>query len=679
MGTEDFKGALLSTLIIASLMVSAISLLYLSRASAEPSSGDTIYKNAFADYVKGVPPAAGSDSPIHIHLTWGENDTSHTMVVTWKTTTADAGDNVLYDTVSRGGDPENYAYSATGSYHTYSGAGGYIHDVELTGLSPNTRYYFICGGENGGYSAERSFRTAPGASTNIRLAAGGDSRSGGDWPGPRDAISRAMAKFNPSFVLFTGDFIRTWNDQAEWDNWFAAAHEYWIDNNGLSIPIIPCIGNHEMPTGTNYYEQFLLPSFPSDERWYSLDWGPDLHIIVLNSETSISGEQLDWLRSDLAAYKDYRWWKIVIFHRPAYSSGPHGSDSTIQQTWCPIFDNYHVDLVINAHDHIYERTYPIYGNTVKPSPSEGTVYIVTGGWGAPLYAASPNWWTAHGPDSKYHFVTIDIPEKGTLHLRAVDAEGVTFDEYYIHKENYRVNVSISPSENSGLPCENLTYTVTVTNVGTLADSYDLTVSDNENWNLTLSDNLVDNRLENVQPGENRIVTLSVTVSEDAISCTEDNITVVAVSIADNEVSGTDSCIAHAISSEAVLSFVTLYEVRLDAKLYLENGSKLVVKFYTYEDVLENENVFWSGTTPAHVKENENVLHPSGIGVKKVRLDLTYDNTENMIATIATFTVTRNDLFGRIMEIKGEWPIASDDERNALFQEIMDIKGQWPIA
>jgi len=662
----DFKGALLSTLIIISLMVPAISLLYMSRASAEPSS----------------------DPPINIHLTWGQNDTSHTIAVTWKTATAGAGDNVLYDIVPRGGVPENYAYSATGSYHTYSGAGGYLHDVELTGLSPNTRYYLICGGENGGYSAERSFRTAPDQPTSFRLVAGGDPRSGAtDWPKGRDNVSRAMASLSPSFVLFIGDFAYNWNNQNEWDNWFAAEQLYWVDENGLTIPIIPSIGNHEIrypqpsnydPGGdaTNYYGQFYLPG---NERWYSLDWGPDLHVVVLDSEILDNGSntwntQLAWLENDLSANAS-RMWKIVIFHRPPYSSGPHGSNSAIRQAWGPIFDNYHVDLVVNGHDHLYERTYPIYENTVKSSPSEGTVYIVSGGWGAPLYSGSANWWTAYGPASKYHFLTIDISRKGGLHLRAVDAEGVTFDEYSIHKENYWVEVSISPDENNALPAENLTYTVTLTNVGAFADNYYLTVSDNENWDLTLSENF----LENIGPGENRVVTLTVIISGEAIGCTKDNITVTVASMGDNEVSITDSCIAHATPSEAAFSFVTLYKLRLDAKLYLDNGSKLVVKFHTYGDTFENENVFWSGTTPAHVKENENVQHPSGTGVKKARLDLTTDNNENVISTLASFTVRKSNLITRISQIKGRWPFAPPAEKSALISEISGIKSQWPFA
>ena len=240
-----------------------------------------------------------------------------------------------------------------------------------------------------------------------------------------------------------------------------------------------------------------------------------------------------------------------------------------------------------------------------------------------------------------------------------------------------VSVSISPSENSDLPCENLTYTVTVTNVGALADNYDLTVSDNENWNPTLSENL----LENIGPGENKTVTLIVKIPENAPPDTKDNILVVAVSQTDNTVTDSDTCIAHVLSSKAEFSLVTLYKVGLDAKLYLENGLKLVVKFYTYGDVFENENVFWSGTTPAHVEENENVPHPENIGAKKVRLDLTTDDTENVISTLSTFIVHKVDLEARFLEIPFYWSMAlpGSQERLDLETEFMEIPFYWSGA
>jgi len=235
-----------------------------------------------------------------------------------------------------------------------------------------------------------------------------------------------------------------------------------------------------------------------------------------------------------------------------------------------------------------------------------------------------------------------------------------------------VDVSISPSFLSGTPGMTLTYTVTITNTGDVEDTYFITVADNAGWDPTFD-------LEQVRLapyGSAVMWYLKVTVPGDAPVGAEDNVTITATST-DNAVSDSDSCIAH--RSKAEFSLVTLYKVALDLDIALTTGSRLVVKFYTYGNVYENENMFWSGTTPANVVKFENVPHPENIGTKKVRLDLTTDNTEDVIATVVTFTVTRDILMGRVVKIYLEWPFASPERRNVLMSEIVDIYLQWPFA
>jgi len=419
--------------------ISFVALLVLVHASAVSSM------EANAILLAARPQA--SDPPTGIHLTWGQDDTAHTIVVTWETSDAETGDLVLYDTQSRGGDPDLYENSATGSHHTYSGAGGYIHDVELTGLSADTIYYFICGGENGGWSDERSFRTAPDQRVSFRFVEGGDSqhklRSRVE---DRDAISQLMAQYNPSFVLFPGDIVDVWDSQAEWDNLLASFSMYWIDNNGLTIPIIPAVGNHDVRApgdydpendATNYYGQFNLPG---NEQWYALSWGPDLRIIVLDTETqggeSSWPEQLAWLENELIASENYLW-KIVVFHRDMVSYRSWPSQSAWKNDLAFLFDKYHVDLVMQGHAQVYERSYPLDWTRAPGeimSPGEGVVYMVGGAWGGGLYQGEPTWFSAKGPLSKYCFQVIDLYENGTLHIRAIDIDGNVFDEYVLQKE-----------------------------------------------------------------------------------------------------------------------------------------------------------------------------------------------------------------------------------------------------
>ena len=186
--------------------------------------------------------AVALDLPYHIHLTWQQNNLSNTITVSWQTNLSTSGDKVLYDNMSHGGVPSSYRLNATGINYMYGGASGFIHDVELLGLTPDIMYYFICAGDAGGWSSERAFRTAPSISSNVRFVVGGDSRTS---PLERARISKAMAKFNPSFVMHSGDMVADGRIQSQWDSWLTDVNDHWIGENNLTIPIMPVLGNHE--------------------------------------------------------------------------------------------------------------------------------------------------------------------------------------------------------------------------------------------------------------------------------------------------------------------------------------------------------------------------------------------------------------------------------------------------
>jgi hypothetical protein len=368
----------------------------------------------------------GFDDPQHIHLTYEHSPTS-TITVTWQTVYPASGDNALYDTVSHGGSPSEYAFIASGSCHTYSGATGYIHDVELTNLTPDTVYYFICGGP-GNYSMERSFRTAPDTNIDFRFVFGGDSRTN---LVARTQVSQAMRHFNPSFVLHVGDMVDDGRNQTYWDPWFQDVNDNWVGDNGLTIPIVPALGNHEN-NATNYYEQFALPG---NEQWFYYDWGPTVRIIVLNDgafPSQVSGDEVTWLNSVLNSTPAYMR-KIVMFHRNVYqSSGAHGEATDLQTYWVPVFDRYHVDVVIEGHTHNYARSKPMFNNAPVWSYRNGTIYVTAGGWGAPLSDyINPESFFVNG-SKQYHFVLASAYRNGSLHLEAKDINGSTFDELWFH-------------------------------------------------------------------------------------------------------------------------------------------------------------------------------------------------------------------------------------------------------
>jgi uncharacterized membrane protein len=234
-----------------------------------------------------------------------------------------------------------------------------------------------------------------------------------------------------------------------------------------------------------------------------------------------------------------------------------------------------------------------------------------------------------------------------------------------------VTVFISPRSQSGLPQENLAYTVTILNTGIFDDNYVLTVTDNAGWDLTISPGVV-----SVASGDWVTVELRVTIPENIAPRVEDNILVIATSLTDNTVSDNDTCIAHRLKAEFKLK--NLYEVSLDLDIYFNEGSRIITEFYDYQDVYEGEEIVWSGPTPTHVVLEENIPHPLGYPVEKVTLVLA-DEYSNTISVVLIFTVTKDDLWNRIVEIQGIWPDATPEEKDQLWAELVDILMQWPTA
>lgn len=138
--------------------------------------------------------------------------------------------------------------------------------------------------------------------------------------------------------------------------------------------------------------------------------------------------------------------------------------------------------------------------------------------------------------------------------------------------------------------------------------------------------------------------------------------------------------AHPPGLEDALKLETLCGVSLDSDFWLENGSKLVVKFYTWGGVYQGENVVWNGTAPDYVRFSKVVPHPKGKAVEKARLDLTHDNTENLVSAIVSFIVRKVELEMRYSEIPMEWSLAlTPEEKAALEIELSDIPVYWALA
>jgi hypothetical protein len=369
--------------------------------------------------------------PYHMHLGLAGPATT-SMVVQWGT----RDQATLATTVQYGkaNVSEHSQDGITWQYATGFGGNGdlvRVHETHLCGLEADTVYKYRVGG-GGADGAEKwspvyTFRTAPDfvadPSAQVTILVLGDTRDGYDTWG--QLLARGQMLASPDLVLFTGDAVTFGQLQDEWDAFLEAGEPVL-----RTVPVLAAHGNHDT-NSVNFYSQLAMPG---DEQDFGLDYGA-LHLTVLNDSpedtATITGSTRDFLDADLTAHASAPW-KLVMHHRPLWSAaGNHGNDTALQAAWGPVFDAHHVDLVINGHDHDYERTHPMFGNQVKATPAEGTVYLIAGSAGAELYDNGSGFWTAFS--EKAQNLAVLTVRAGELDLKAYRADGTAMDEYSITK------------------------------------------------------------------------------------------------------------------------------------------------------------------------------------------------------------------------------------------------------
>lgn len=357
------------------------------------------------------------------------------VIILW-TTTPGTNSTVRYSTDT------SFRAVANGTSRHLSQLGTQHHRVELTDLQPDTTYYYKIYTEGQELLSEEilSFKTAPPTGSTIPftfLAFGDFGMDSSSQKRLRDQMLRDT--FN--FVLTTGDNAYK---NGTYDQFDQKVFQVYGDVFKRSA-IFPTLGNHDYREndGAPYLDLFDLPdnAWRSDdiERYYSFDYG-NVHFVGLDSNIPLSAaddaagdDMLDWLRYDLS--QTTQDWKIVAFHHAAYSTGKHSSNSRVQSRLVPIFEEFGVDLVLNGHDHIYQRSKPLRGGQVTTVEEGGIVYIVSGAGSRASYACGEADWSAVTYCSESYGLYSRITVSGaSLVVEAIDEEG-TIKDYYTIKSS----------------------------------------------------------------------------------------------------------------------------------------------------------------------------------------------------------------------------------------------------
>lgn len=274
------------------------------------------------------------------------------------------------------------------------------------------------------------------------------------------ALARRMGELADSgasvdFLLHTGDVVYGAGQREDYRDRFFAPYRKLIDR----ICFWPALGNHDVSEpnpGQAYRDVFELPengpSGLAPETNYWFDYG-SLRVVVADtnlSEAKLASQVAPWMAAVFAKAPSSIRWRIAVFHHPPYTVGPHAGDKSravTERVFVPVLQAASVDIVFCGHDHLYQRTQPLWNGVAVSSPApssaalpgesgppRGVVYVVSGAGGAKLYRASP---PADRPpyfvkviDNVHSFTHVTI-DAASMHLRQIAISGEILDEFQL--------------------------------------------------------------------------------------------------------------------------------------------------------------------------------------------------------------------------------------------------------
>lgn len=315
-------------------------------------------------------PYAPLEEPGRIMLTFGDEDAlSRNISWQYDSVLVDSSFAELVDTLGK----DTMRIAAQGEvFQSRNGKAAY-YSARLRNLKPDTYYsYRVC--NNGEYSLWNGFHTYNQSTKNdysfIYTGDVQDTINGVANKYLRMALARHP---QTEFFVFGGDLTERPID-AYWQETFDG-----LDSIRQHYPILNVTGNHEylkyiirkLERRYSLVFSYFLDSMIGENQVYTLKYN-DMQFFLLDSnrEFPYLWTQRQWLEKELEK-SDARW-KIVVLHHPLYSiKGKH--NNMVQRTlFNSLIQKYHVDLVLQGHEHAYARM-TMHDETGKPTTPVYTV------------------------------------------------------------------------------------------------------------------------------------------------------------------------------------------------------------------------------------------------------------------------------------------------------------------
>ena len=221
--------------------------------------------------------------------------------------------------------------------------------------------------------------TSPAPGNPFVVAAAGDGASG---EASSASVASLVKTINPNLFLYLGDVYED-GSLTEFNNWYGSGTNFFSQFNAITDPTI---GNHEylVSQANGYF--FYWNNVPN---YYSYNTG-GWHFISLNANTprisaAVGSAQYNWLAADLAANTSAC--VLVYYHQPLFNIGKEPEQVGMTDAW-KLFAKDKVTLVLNGHDHDYQRWTPMDGSGT-PDPNGVTEFVAgTAGHGIQTFVST---------------------------------------------------------------------------------------------------------------------------------------------------------------------------------------------------------------------------------------------------------------------------------------------------
>jgi 3',5'-cyclic AMP phosphodiesterase CpdA len=394
--------------------------------------------------------------PARIVLSWA-GDPARSQAVTWRTEVAVGSPQA--QVVKFSADPKFEALASTvhatvAKDDLGDGRAAAHYAARFEGLDPDAAYCYRVG-DGQVWSEWNVFRTASTTPEPFRFLYLGDEQNSIKSLWSRSIRRAYSAAPDARFLVHAGDLVQEGYDDSLWDEWSEA-----LGFISATLPSIPVPGNHDLhrPAGSpdakltlaapwTWRHHLALPFNGPDladmpGQSYYLDY-QGVRFIALDvnafaeegfdaaARKRVTDKEVEWVTKVLSDNPNR--WTIVVQHQAIYAIAKGREYAAMRAALAPLYEQYHVDLVLQGHDHVYARTHKIAQDRIVEPSAPGVIYVISVS-GPKMYKTQKvnSQYMAKMIEDKQFYQIVDVsPER--LALTAYSIDGAVADGFELRK------------------------------------------------------------------------------------------------------------------------------------------------------------------------------------------------------------------------------------------------------